>query len=75
MEWCSHARRLVTAVLMPPSLKFCTLPLLCPSPLPQVLEILSHANKRVRALPTLRLPLQELAELYAGARLGSSKGA
>lgn len=34
----------------------------------QVLEILSHANKRTRALPALRLPLKELAELYAGAR-------
>ena len=33
----------------------------------QVLEILSHANKRTRALPALRLPLKELAELYAGA--------
>ncbi|PRW21127.1 proteasome-associated ECM29-like protein isoform X1 [Chlorella sorokiniana] len=31
----------------------------------KVLEILSHANKRTRALPTLRLPLRELAELYA----------
>lgn len=32
----------------------------------KVLEILSHANKRTRALPALRLPLHELAELYAG---------
>ncbi len=31
-----------------------------------MLEILSHANKRTRALPALRLPLRELAELYAG---------
>lgn len=32
----------------------------------QVLEILSHVNKRTRAAPTVRLPLQELAALYAG---------
>lgn len=42
------------------------------SPLVQkkVLEILSHVNKRTRALPTLRLPLRELAVLYAGVVVG-----
>lgn len=33
----------------------------------KVLEILSHCNKRTRSLPALRLPLRELAVLYAGA--------
>lgn len=32
----------------------------------KVLEILSHVNKRIRALPALRLPLHELATFYAG---------
>lgn len=34
--------------------------------LSQVLEILSHVNKRTRAAPNVRLPLTELATLYAG---------
>ena len=38
---------------------------------PQVLEILSHANKRTRALPQLQLPLRDLAALYAGAWLAA----
>lgn len=46
-----------------------------PTPAPattqlQVLEVLSHANKRTRALPQLKLPLHELAALYAGAWVG-----
>ncbi len=32
----------------------------------KVLEILAHVNKRIRPLPALRLPLPELAALYAG---------
>lgn len=37
----------------------------------KVLEILSHANKRVRAVPALRLPLHALAQLYAAEGTGA----
>lgn len=33
-------------------------------PPPQVLEILSHVNKRIKALPALQLPLHELVATY-----------
>ncbi|EFN52702.1 hypothetical protein CHLNCDRAFT_138705 [Chlorella variabilis] len=36
----------------------------------KVLEILSHCNKRTRSLPALRLPLRELAVLYAAPGTG-----
>ena len=37
----------------------------------KVLEILSHVNKRGRALPALRLPLHELAALYSAPGSGA----
>ena len=36
----------------------------------KVLDILSHVNKRTRALPALRLPLHELAAVYTGGQAG-----
>ena len=40
----------------------------------KVLDILSHTNKRTRALPSLRLPLHELAAVYTGGQAGCVAG-
>ena len=40
----------------------------------KVLDILSHVNKRTRALPTLRLPLHELAAVYIGGQATGRPG-
>lgn len=44
--------------------------LLCLPPALQVLEILSHVNKRIKALPALQLPLHELVASYTSAQSG-----
>ena len=35
-----------------------------------MLEILAHVNKRIKALPSLQLPLHELVELYGSPHSG-----
>jgi hypothetical protein len=54
-----------------PSNFFVLLALHCPV-LPQVLELLSHINKRVKALPGCSLPLLPLLQLAVGGSSSSS---
>lgn len=62
---CALARRRAHAQLAPSNSRQQASSDQPPTAAKQVLEILSHANKRTKAAPGLRLPLADLAALYA----------